>query len=140
MGTKSTLLIDANPDSFFYDLVHTTIKGRNVPAKPETEFYLVKLLTRFLTSDQLFAQDKDGNYKEEPLALMFKDALEINPEEAQRQMFRQVGDVSLYKAGFFRESLERAHIHLDYYIDIGGSAYENAATRTGDKLNRTVLA
>lgn len=139
MGVKSNLVLDANPDAFFYELIHSSIQDRKIPTKPETEFYLVKLLARFLTSAQLFSQDDKGNFKEEPLAIMFKDALEINPEEAQRQMFRQVGDVSLYKAGFFRESLDRANIQIDYYIGMGGSAYQQAASRTPDKTHRNVL-
>lgn len=58
---------------------------------------------------------------------MIKDALEQPQSEAQKILFRQVGDVSLYTAGFFQESLHRKLVDLDYYIDLGGTAYEQVA-------------
>ena len=36
---------------------------------------------------------------------------------------KKLGDLSLYTAGFFGESINRKIIDIDYYIGMGGSAY-----------------
>jgi hypothetical protein len=36
---------------------------------------------------------------------------------------KQVGDTSLYVAGFFAESLTRSLVDVDYYVGLGQSAY-----------------
>mgnify|MGYP002137355912 CR=1 FL=1 len=48
---------------------------------------------------------------------------------------RAMGDFSLYIAGFFSDSLKRKLVDVDYYIGMGGAAYENAA-RLEDKKHR----
>ena len=42
-----------------------------------------------------------------------------------------MGDVSLYLAGYFQESFNRKLVDVDYYIDMGGSAYRQVAIRSG---------
>ena len=41
---------------------------------------------------------------------------------------RQIGDVSLFISGFFSDSLRRKLVDVDYYVSIGGYAY-NALSR-----------
>jgi hypothetical protein len=38
--------------------------------------------------------------------------------------------VSLYVAGFFQDSLNRKLVDVDYYIGMGGAAYQQVAVRT----------
>ena len=47
----------------------------------------------------------------------------------QRLLFRQLGDVSLYVAGFFQDSFAKKLVDIDYYIDMGGTAYHHVAVR-----------
>ena len=56
--------------------------------------------------------------------------------EAQRLLFRQVGDVSLYVAGYFQDSLSRKLVDVDYYIDMGGTAYKQVAQRAEEEVLR----
>ncbi len=116
------------------------MQTQSLRVQPETEMYLVKLLSRFLLSEQLFPRDGAGNYQDQPIAFLYKEALETEQEEARAAMFRQVGDITLYKAGFFRESLEQARIAVDYYVGIGGSAYQNVAVRADDRTAKNVFA
>ena len=46
----------------------------------------------------------------------------------QRASLKQIGDLSLFIAGFFSESLNRKLVDVDYYASIGGRAY-NALSR-----------
>jgi hypothetical protein len=50
---------------------------------------------------------------------------------AQRDGLRKVGDLSLFISGFFSDSLNRKLVDVDYYIQLGESAYGSLA-RQGD--------
>jgi hypothetical protein len=138
MPEKSQLTLVAQPEDYFRELVVESLGKQQVKAQPETEVYLVHLLNRFMTTDNLYSIDEKGQRREEPLALMVKEALEQPTSEVQRLFFRQIGDVSLYVAGFFPESLSRKLVDVGYYIDMGEMAYKNVAARVDDSTQRTL--
>ena len=134
---KRNLTIVAQPQDFFRELVTEALDHQQVKVEPETEFYLVNLLNQFMTTDNLFPRDGKGNVREEPLAILVKEALEQPAKRHQSLLFRHLGDVSLYVAGFFHESLSRKLVNVGYYIDMGGTAYQQVAARSEeDKLRR----
>jgi hypothetical protein len=136
----STLTLDATPDSFFFELVRNAIDRQRVKLQPETEFYVVKLLKRFIFSDALYSRKSDGSMQEQPLAFLFKEALEAEAPPEQKVLFQNVGDISLFKAGFFSESLCRANLDINYYIGLGGAAYLNAAQRSDERHFRSLFS
>jgi hypothetical protein len=138
MDGKKGITLVAQPQDYFRELVTETLDRQHVSIQPETEFYLVNLLNQFITTDRLYPRDGQGAVKEEPLALMVKEALEQPAVQAQSALFRQVGDVSLYVAGFFQDSLARKLVDVDYYIDMGGTAYQQVATRTAEDTLRAL--
>lgn len=138
MTEKSDLKLIAQPQEYFRELVTTALGHQKVSAQPETEFYLVNLLGQFMTTDRLYARDGDGTMREEPLALLIKEAIETPEPKAQGAMFRHVGDVSLYISGYFQESLSRKLVDVDYYIGMGGTAYQQAASRADESIMRAV--
>ncbi len=138
MKKTSALELVAKPEGFFRDLVTKALGSHRLNPRPETEFYLVNLLTKFITTDRLYTQDGDGSFRQEPLALLVKQALESPEPQAQSALFRHVGDVSLYMAGFFHESLHRKSVDVEYYIDMGGTAYAQVAARTSPVPQRVV--
>lgn len=138
MDQKPPLTLVAHPEAFFHELITDALGRQKVKPQPETEFYLVNLLNQFITTDRLYPRDAEGNPRPEPLALMMKDAIEQQQLQAQRALFRQIGDVSLYIAGFFQDSLNRKLVDVDYYIDIGGTAYQQVAARADEELFRSV--
>jgi hypothetical protein len=127
------LKIETSAESYFFELVHGAVENQKIKIQPETEFYVVKLLTRFIFSESLYSKSSDGTLEDQPIALLYKEALEAPAPPIQKTLFQNVGDISLYKAGFFQESLNRTNIDLDYYIGMGGSAYLNASKITDDK-------
>src|SRR3982751_4906205 len=98
MSKKTTLTLVSQPQDYFRELITEALGYQKIQPRAETEFYLVNLLGKFMTAE---------NLSEEPLALMVKDALEQQATQAQTAIFRKVGDVSLYVAGFFGDSLNR---------------------------------
>lgn len=113
------------------------MERHKVVAAPETEFYLVNLLNQFMTTDRLYTTNAEGAHKEEPLVLLMKEAMDAPEPMAQRAMFRYVGDVSLYFAGFFQERLSRKLVDLDYYVGMGGTAYKHVAAREDERVLRS---
>jgi hypothetical protein len=140
MDRKPQLTLVAQAEGYFHELLTSSLGKQRVKTKPETEFYLVNLLSRFISTDSLYQRDENGNHREEPLALMIKQALETLEPRAQSAMFRHIGDVSLYVAGYFQDSLSRKLVDVDYYIDVGGSAYKHAANRVAEDHQRSVFA
>jgi len=136
----SSLTLDTTPESFFFELVRSAIDRQKVKLQPETEFYVVKLLKRFIFSDALYSRTQDGTLHEQPIAFLFKEALEAEGPPEQKVLFQNVGDISLFKAGFFSESLSRANLDINYYIGLGGSAYLNAAQRSDEKHFRSLFS
>ena len=136
MGDKTALTLVSQPQEFFRELVTEALGRKKVTTQPETEVYLVNLLNQFMTSDQLYAKDSSGG---SALALMLKEALEQPHPHQQSMHLRHIGDVSLYVAGFFQDSLNRKLVDVDYYIDMGGSAYKQVANRTPEDLLKAIF-
>lgn len=134
MVRKPDLTVVTQPQEYFQKLVIDAMDKNRVSAKPETEVYLINLLNQFMTTDRLYIKDANGNYRQESLAILIKEALEEPQEEAKQLMFRYVGDVSLYVAGFFHESLSKKLVDLGYYIDMGGNAYRWVAACSGELI------
>ncbi len=139
MNEKLGLTLVAQPQDFFRELVAEALGKQRVTTQPETEFYLVHLLNRFIATESLYAADVQGGVKKnEPLALLLKEALE-QPKDRQGVFFRHLGDVSLYTAGFFQASLNRKLVDVDYYIGMGGTAYQHAAAQASEENLRALF-
>jgi len=125
-----TLVLDQTPQEFFRELVAGALTHRRLKVQALTEFYLVSLLARFLASGELFPEREDGSAESEPLALLLLRALS---ESRQRRYegLRRLGDTSLFVSGFFGDSLARSSVDVDYYIAMGGRAYDALASSRG---------
>jgi hypothetical protein len=140
MNGKLSLKLIAQPQEYFRELILEALGNQKINTQPETEFYLVNLLNQFIQADRLYARDAEGSHQEEPLALMIQKALEEPSPQGQSALFRHVGDVSLYTAGFFQDSLNRKVVDVDYYIGMGGNAYHQVAARSSEEPLRSVYS
>lgn len=114
--------VSQSPREFFRQRVGDVLMHRRVRVQPETEFYLVDVLARFLESERLLVEGPDGSVGEEPLALILLRALETTGEARVRAL-RRLGDTALFVSGFFGDSLARSAVDVGYYIAMGGRAY-----------------
>ena len=138
MKDKSDLMLVVQPQDFFRELVMNALGKQKVSTQPETEFYLVNLLNQFMKTDRLYSRTKEGEAREETLAMMLKEAFEQPQPFTQSLLFRHIGDVSLYMAGYFQDSLNRKSVDVDYYIDVGGTAYRQVADRSEEDIKKTL--
>lgn len=131
---KSDLTIVTEPAEFFKDLVGKALENQKVEADQHVEFYLVNLLSQFMRSDKLFQIDElSGEAKPELLAKNLQDGLLGEGTGHRQKALKRLGDVSLYTAGFFSESLTRKVIDVEYYIDMGKCAYSNLSNIIPDE-------
>lgn len=122
---KSQLSLVLQPGAFFQEEVSRAIRKQSLKTDQHTEFYLVDLLTRFMLTENFFAVDENGNMREETLALLLGAALNSPDTGRKCEDLRRLGDVSLYTAGFFSDSLVRKTVDVDYYIGMGKNAYSS---------------
>lgn len=112
---------------FFKLLLSEVVTRQRVTLADVTEFYLVNLLSDFATAEKLFNKELEGRRDHEPLAVLYHQALLQDRDEKIRTL-RKLGDISLYKAGFFSDSLQKSIVGPDYYIEMGGAAYGQVAS------------
>lgn len=115
-----SLVRNETPAAYFKELVDAALQKQRLQASELTSFYIVNLLTTFVHADNALSGRVDG----EPLALQLARAMETDGS-VRREALRSVGDVSLFVAGFFSDSLNRKLVDIDYYVKLGGRAYES---------------
>lgn len=117
-----------NLQQFFYDLVREAVQNQGINIIPETEYYLVQLLYRFSKIEE-GTENSNLICKDEALVCMLGRAVEAN-RETSIQILKHLGDLALYIAGYFPESLSRKLIDIDYYVQMGGTAYGSVSAMT----------
>lgn len=121
------LVRSETPAEYFKELVDGALLRQGVQAAELTTFYVVNLLTTFVHLDRELRASLD----QEPLALQLSRALEAGGV-GRRHALRVLGDVSLFVAGFFPDSLNRKLVDVDYYATLGGCAYESLSRVESD--------
>lgn len=135
-GSESQLLTTTSFTEYFRETVSSAMHNQHVEADEHTEFYLVSLLESYARSDQFYDATEDGMTLR-PLAEVYGDAVNASTPEQRDTMLRRLGDVALFVAGVFAESGQRRGINVDYYINMGGSAY--SVLSESDKISRMYM-
>ena len=126
----SLLVAASSLKEFFKRTLNEAMSRHRLELEEVTEFYLVNLLADFVNTEKLLAEVAEGGRREhESLALLYHRALQQD-REGRIKTFRRLGDVSLYRVGFFAESLRSAPVGADYYIQMGCTAYGQVAELT----------
>ena len=112
----------SNLRDYFRESIHAAIDHQGVEVDLHATHYVVNLLTLFARSEELY-EDHGDTYGLRPLALMLADAADARSVEQRNFSLQRIGDVALFIAGFFAESLANRLVDLDYYIHMGGNAY-----------------
>ena len=106
-------------DEFFHEVVTDALEVVEVEASEPASWYLVGLLGDMSRT----------RLTDEPLGVKLVEA-PVDPGARVRTL-KQVGDTSLYVAGYFAESLSRSLVDVDYYVGLGQSAYAQLARAFG---------
>lgn len=109
----------ASVDEYFHEVVTDALSAVDVEASEPASWYLVGLLGDFTKA----------RLTDEPLGLKLAQPV-ADPGERVKNL-KQVGDTSLYVAGFFAQSLTHSLVDVDYYVGLGQSAYAQLARSLG---------
>ena len=116
----------------FRDLVEDAVERQGIEPSGASRSYLVQLLDDFVCPEKLYAEAETP--KDEAVAEVFCHG--VSSAGMRRfTLLKLSGDLSLFTAGFFSDSLERRPVDVDYYRKLGGTAY---ATVAGDCSSRRV--
>lgn len=130
MSSREEKLVRATGvEDYFRQEVRSAISNQKVEASPHTEFYLVRMLSDFCRISALYDAQENPDT---PLAIRYLETLQANRQEAFR-LLKQLGDFALYISGFFQDSLNRKQVDLDYYISMGGNAYQRLSCLSRQK-------
>lgn len=110
---------EENLFDFFHQAVGCAVSSEGGGVSDDGVFYLTNLLV------------ERGRVPEEPGPQTLVE-LQIRARErggaAAVQSWRELGDRALYTSGFFRASIHRRNVSVDYYLSMGASAYDQLAT------------
>lgn len=125
---------------FFQESVDQALKNQHLQAQEYTVVYLVNLLTSFSRSENLFEiEPTSGGLALKPLAGFYKDAINAGSEFERDQALQRMGDIALFIAGIFSQSLRNKLVDIDYYVNMGGHAYSYLAEVKQRRLNGGAL-
>lgn len=120
---SSAIVEAANMESFFHESVVGSVSSQNVDVCEETVVYITRLLTQYARSDQLFERDEDG-VQLKPLAVLYCNAATARDDKARRDHLKKLGDLALFLSGWFARNIERRRVGVNYYVQMGESAYD----------------
>ena len=96
------------------------------------------MLTSFLHTEHLYERSEEG-LGLKPLAFIYAEAVQgVSPDQRNRALQR-LGDVALFIAGVFSESLSSKLVDINYYIAMGENAYSFLSDNLGRSTRRAGL-
>ncbi|TLM78993.1 hypothetical protein ACONUD_15375 [Microbulbifer harenosus] len=122
---------------FFRVRLQDEAAGLEPRPQEDTLWYIGNLLARFGDSGQVFSYDR-GELDIRPLALLYRDALEVDSHHHRCLLLRQLGDLALFLGALFPENYARRGIGRDYFIGMGGGAYDYLGENA--RHNRSVFS
>ena len=125
-----TIVDFVSPKDYFHDRIAAATEQLNLSLAEDIEYYLVNLLCEFIKPADMTIDEL--NLLDTPLALILKKATESSPNH-QLKIYKKLGDVSLYIAGYFQDSFARKAVNASYYVSMGSSAYHSASRLMGNR-------
>lgn len=125
MTASSNVDLSLSPRAFFHERIATASHQLNIKLGDEVEYYLVNLLIEFIEPSKL-SQEFKSDVLTTPLVFLLKQTVEA-PEAKRPDMYRRLGDTSLYISGFFQDYFNDKAFDINYFIMMGASAYNQAA-------------
>ena len=116
-------------EGFFEELLRDAMAVERVQLEHASLAYVTRLFADFSTHSGLHGR-QDGDDRGTPaLVWLFEQAQTATDPGKRFDAFRHLGDVSLVVSGFFTPHVERDRslVGVDYYVQMGTSAYGAAA-------------
>jgi hypothetical protein len=109
--------------AYFREALAEALRSYKIAVSESTQAYVVYLLNEFSRADRAFSGIDHG--QEINMVLLLERAFLAKDREAL-EIYRHMGDTSLYLVGFFNGASNRM-VSASYYKDMGGMAYACAS-------------
>lgn len=119
--TNSNISLEASLQAYFFDELRRINQKRQAPLPDLSIYYSSLVMDRFSLSNQYF-ENEDGRVREKTLGIKLLKSENL-PEKEKRRELRDIGDTALFLCGYFSESINEKIIDINYYCEIGRSAY-----------------
>lgn len=116
---EEMLDLTLSAQAYFREALGEALRLSNVAISESTQAYMVYLLNEFSRADRAFSGIDHG--EEINMVILLERAFVANDREAL-EIYRHMGDTSLYLVGFFKKANHRM-VSPSYYKDMGGMAY-----------------
>jgi hypothetical protein len=128
-GSDHKIGILSSSKDYFQEIVDEGFVKRNLKAAPQVKSYIVDMLVHYIDARNLHQEkiDEAGRPLPQTLAEQLLVAQNLDPKERVEHL-RVLGDRALYIAGFFGESLQRKLVDVDYYAEMGCTAYAHLSS------------
>lgn len=103
-----------------------SMRSQGVTATPATEAYLGGILMRFAKPEALH-RGAEGRATHQLLVELRSQAVSASDTGARYTHYRDLGDLSLFMAGFFYARVCHGMMGKSYYVDMGRQAYAAVA-------------
>ncbi len=107
------LLTNTTTLALWHDVITQAQHRCDVSLDKELESYLILLLDRYTNKPELLKQI---------IATAFLDALQLKRQQREVSL-QHVGDQCLLFTGLFPHMIEKRHVKMSYFVDLGRSAY-----------------
>jgi len=137
----SSLITTTSVRAYFADALSTAARNQDVTLHDDTAAYVINLLTHYCDAATLAAVSDAGKHHK-ALAQIYAEAISAEGPEQRNQTLQRLGDLALFVAGIFADSLNRKLVDVDYYIGMGETAYghlHEAMQRRHDRFARVAL-
>lgn len=101
---------------FFLVSIDEAASRRSSPVSEEGRFYLTQLLVER-------GRVREGPVDEPDTLAELYERAQHGPSSHRLSAWRELADRALYVTGFFRQSLSRRLVSLEYYFQMGSAAY-----------------
>jgi hypothetical protein len=118
---ESSLVLESSLQSYFYTELEEVNNKMAGKLPNETIFYSSLVMDKFGDSEKYY-EIVEGKPKEKTLGVMLLESSQLSGIKKKNKL-KDIGDTALLICGFFSESMNRKIINLDYYKDVGQSAY-----------------
>jgi len=137
LDARQEPITESSLADFFRKRLTTYAQSLHPPPHEDTCWYLGNLLDRYGRSEHLFTFN-EGRMNLQPLALVYSDALHAGSEYERCLLLQRLGDMALFLGALFPRRLARYGINKDYFIGMGGSAYDYLGDNA--RQNRHIFA
>jgi hypothetical protein len=125
-------------EGYFEGLLRGAMESEHLVLSEASSAYLVQLVSEYARRDSLHGCERSGETGTPALVWLFDRASRSTPAE-RFNSFRQLGDVALVVSGFFAGHIEHSLVDVNYYVQMGGTAYSQACALSRGGIFEEIL-